>query len=173
MHRDVGMRELGAPQRRPHTLFTLAPDIRERRAINGLLPISRLPPELVIHIMRIAASFPIPEDIHKPWALVVVTQVYHHWRAVALSTPSLWCNIVLLSPRVEHLEEWLKRSKGLPVFIAHSSRFWKEEDTHTVALTNVLKDNWRRLRALVIRLSAPYVWELNWPRRLQIGRAHV
>ncbi|KAJ7483482.1 hypothetical protein FB451DRAFT_991164, partial [Mycena latifolia] len=64
-----------------------------------LSPLRRMPPELLGEIF----SWTLPsvqealgrrrfQDKHSPW---VFTQVCHRWRAVALSTPSLWSQIVI------------------------------------------------------------------------------
>lgn len=65
-----------------------------------------------------SSDLPFPD----PWPpfQIVVSHVCHHWRNVALSTPSLWTTIVVGSddrPPYQHVPTLLERSKGLPIDI--------------------------------------------------------
>ncbi|KAF9232499.1 hypothetical protein BU15DRAFT_81186 [Melanogaster broomeanus] len=86
---------------------------------NGLLPVSRLPPDVLANIFLCQAhSFYQDHGYSRtsgapPWANVLYT--CHHWRDVALSCPSLWSFLFVSSPR--WTEELLSRTKMAPLRI--------------------------------------------------------
>jgi hypothetical protein len=85
-----------------------------------LSPIRRLPPELLGEIFRYCLPQNYDEKgAHK--AVMLPSHVCKHWRDVALSTPTLWTNIVLrvtdetFESRVALVTAWFSRSGGLPL----------------------------------------------------------
>ena len=86
-----------------------------------LSPIRRLPPELLGEIF----CYCLPHDYDKNGAhkaVMLPSHVCSHWRDVALSTPTLWTNIVLrvtnpgtVESRVALVTSWFSRSGGSPL----------------------------------------------------------
>ncbi|KAJ8509343.1 hypothetical protein ONZ45_g8479 [Pleurotus djamor] len=77
-----------------------------------------LPKEALVMIFRIVASFPIDRlfFLEKFWSwMPPVAHVCRQWRQVALSEPSLWCD--LTEARGFWLERFLNRSAALPLKI--------------------------------------------------------
>ena len=85
-----------------------------------LSPIRRLPPELLSEIFHNCLPQNYDgEAAHK--AVMLPSHVCQHWRDVALSTPTLWTNIVLrvtdknFESRVALVTTWFSRSGGSPL----------------------------------------------------------
>lgn len=88
--------------------------------LNSFLPVYCLPKELVIHIFEILAS---SASTSSRW--IHVTHVCRHWRNIALSTPTLWRQI-LTSPGPEFATVCLERSgNDVPLEI-----FWRNKHAH-------------------------------------------
>lgn len=91
-------------------------DLAARRHANTLVPIACLPPETLFHIFKPCRD---TSDEHvalwqEKW--VAVTHVCHYWRAVTLSTPSLWAEVIFrCSSPPEEMQEWLTRSGQAPL----------------------------------------------------------
>ena len=92
-----------------------------------LLPVLRLPPEVLIHIFKLGSSMPqddpiLGSSIPRPFPLVV-SAVCRQWRDIAISTSHLWSNLVIKHPRPSG---WvplsLQRSAGSPVDITIDCR---------------------------------------------------
>ncbi|TFK39789.1 hypothetical protein BDQ12DRAFT_628705 [Crucibulum laeve] len=66
----------------------------------------QLPPEILCKIF-LACSF--TTSTYSPYNWIIVTQICRHWRAVGLSCPELWSNIVMSRPR--WVGEMVRRSK--------------------------------------------------------------
>jgi hypothetical protein len=85
-----------------------------------LSPVRRLPSELLGEIFRYCLPQNYDEkSAHK--AVMLPSHVCKHWRDVALSTPTLWTNIVLrvtdetFESRVALVTAWFSRSGDLPL----------------------------------------------------------
>ncbi|RXW18267.1 hypothetical protein EST38_g7578 [Candolleomyces aberdarensis] len=95
-----------------------------RRRINSLVPISRLPPEILIEIFSLVCQTSSTTPIF-------LGSICADWRTLAWSTPLLWCRITLEvsdalpKSRPDLLSEWLLRSNNLPL---HIKLFPTEED---------------------------------------------
>ncbi|KAF7797575.1 hypothetical protein EIP86_008775 [Pleurotus ostreatoroseus] len=88
-------------------------DLILRRRANSLLPVSRLPSEILVNIFDECRGV---EDRSYWWDLwraswLVCTHVCQYWRHVALSAPMLWNNVGI-GPLTdeEELKTWLDRS---------------------------------------------------------------
>ncbi|KAI0923749.1 hypothetical protein AcW1_006628 [Taiwanofungus camphoratus] len=109
--------------------------------LNTLVPISVLPPEILVEIFIRYARAPkalfLRCNACATYAWVRVTQVCSHWRAVALDCPELWSRIVVI-PRLQWTREMLARSKQAPLqVVADFSRYGMEKEQ---ALELVLKE---------------------------------
>ncbi|KAF8645733.1 hypothetical protein AX16_007601 [Volvariella volvacea WC 439] len=97
-------------------------DLLRRR--NSILPISRLPPELIVSILK-----PTIDASWKPTFLtflhnnsmccspdlIKLTHIYSYWRDVAVAYPALWSFICMAN--VERFNTFLDRSKDYPLYI--------------------------------------------------------
>ncbi|KDQ61416.1 hypothetical protein JAAARDRAFT_509522 [Jaapia argillacea MUCL 33604] len=98
---------------------------RLRTKRNSLVPISRLPPEVLVNIFGQHAS---RSDISLGFALgcsrstvwwIAITHVCQYWREVALATPSLWCSLPFQRPR--WVPEMISRSQMAPLQVTVAS----------------------------------------------------
>ncbi|KAJ2930788.1 hypothetical protein H1R20_g6306, partial [Candolleomyces eurysporus] len=95
-----------------------------RRRINSLVPISRLPPEILIEIFSLVCQ-------SSSTTPVFLGSICADWRSLAWNTPLLWSRITLEvsdalpKSRPDLLSEWLLRSNNLPL---HIKLFPTEED---------------------------------------------
>src|SRR3984885_8964598 len=92
-----------------------------------LSPVRRLPPELLGEIFR----YCLPQNYHEKGAhkaVMLPSHVCKHWRDVALSTPTLWTNVVLhvtnetFESQAALVTAWFSRSGGLPLSFALEGR---------------------------------------------------
>ncbi|TFK50603.1 hypothetical protein OE88DRAFT_1661108 [Heliocybe sulcata] len=97
--------------------------IQIRIRLNTLVLIARLPPEVLAEIFAAyicahgqpEVPIRLSSGPHQPYAWLVITHVCHHWRTVALGTPSLWTEVYLTQP--ECVQMMLTRSKQVPLSI--------------------------------------------------------
>jgi hypothetical protein len=73
---------------------------------NPLLPVNRIPPEILAEVLRYRAS---EEE------LIAATHVCRHWRSCLLSAPSLWTNFCCTN--IDRIHTYLARCKSAPVSI--------------------------------------------------------
>ncbi|EPQ50107.1 hypothetical protein GLOTRDRAFT_51031, partial [Gloeophyllum trabeum ATCC 11539] len=72
--------------------------IRLKRERNQLLPVQRLPAELLLQIINLAWTDCAPRH-WEPVFLVGVTHVCSYWREISLTASQLWSRICLKNPR--------------------------------------------------------------------------
>ena len=101
---------------------------------NSSQPVNQLPPEILAHIFKAVqirrnlTSFPprpFGRDTKRANEWLKVTHVCRYWRRVALSTPSLWTNIVL-SQHVtdfEDLNRWFLENCGPSLLLSLDMHF--------------------------------------------------
>jgi hypothetical protein len=99
-----------------------ADNLELRHQHNAKSRINQLPVEILASIFSLSQT---PCDLyeHKTHYIrqfISFSHVNSHWRAVALSSPSLWSTLYFLSQR--WTDEMLRRSKGVPLSILLSSR---------------------------------------------------
>ena len=92
--------------------------IEKQRQLNTLIPIARLPPELLsevfIHFAALArdiSSPAYPRGRSKRW--IQIAHICHYWRNIALSTPRVWSEFTV--DKLEWTQEMLARSKWVPL----------------------------------------------------------
>ncbi|KAF8645722.1 hypothetical protein AX16_007590 [Volvariella volvacea WC 439] len=98
--------------------------LRER---NSLLPVSQLPPELVIAILKPTidtavvlrdhafSTYPQNSVTCRRRNLIKFTHIYSHWRDIALACPALWTFICMSN--VERFNTLLDRSEDYPLYV--------------------------------------------------------
>ncbi|TCD71959.1 Delta(24)-sterol C-methyltransferase [Steccherinum ochraceum] len=86
------------------------------------VPMTRLPPEILGHVFACYAETMQDYDQSRSgqtryYSWILVTHVCHHWRQVALNTPSLWGDIFIsrIPPSPTLLQEVIHRSKHTPL----------------------------------------------------------
>ncbi|KAJ7185281.1 hypothetical protein C8R46DRAFT_1059977 [Mycena filopes] len=99
---------------------------QHQRAIR---PIRRLPPEIVAKFLTLAVPYVEPDDFGKtPWYLGHICQ---YWRDVAVATPTLWSDIVLMRTNkssLEKLETQLARSSNAPLKVLLWRSYTTDDD---------------------------------------------
>ncbi|TCD71673.1 hypothetical protein EIP91_005439 [Steccherinum ochraceum] len=104
-----------------------------RIRMNTVIPVARLPSEILSHIFTVYAAMMKNYYVYTQWHRgpphynwIDVTHVCHHWREVALADPRLWADILVAYGQAERVEELLNRSKraNLRVKIDTSAYKW-------------------------------------------------
>jgi len=85
-----------------------------RLDINNMLPVHRLPHEVLSQIFELACSPPSAATMAFRAAL---THVCRYWRGVLLSYPKLWTNISARRDTSDFFSECLLRSRSLSVHL--------------------------------------------------------
>lgn len=102
----------------------------ESRAASVQVPVCGVPVEILAHIFRLALPAFVHFDEFDPaWRFdgvdtrtaLAVSQVCGQWRAIALSTPSLWTTIADTMSRA-HITAFLARSRGLSLKLSVKER---------------------------------------------------
>ncbi|KAK7676233.1 hypothetical protein QCA50_020813 [Cerrena zonata] len=116
--------------------------INLRRRLNTLIPINRLPPELLATIFSFCQdghwylnSQPNSRHIAMALRWIITAGVCHHWREVALQTPRLWARVDLDYP-VFARECSLVLAKHSPLYV--TAHRWNTEQR---AMFNVITSN--------------------------------
>ncbi|TCD68098.1 hypothetical protein EIP91_011551 [Steccherinum ochraceum] len=100
-----------------------------RVRMNTLIPVARLPPEILSHIFALYAA--ITQDYWtysrrkvSQYDWIAITHVCHRWREDALGNPNLWSNIQTSFSSVKWVDEYLARSKqsALDVVISNTEK---------------------------------------------------
>jgi len=113
------------------TLQVVAEGARQQ---NLLAPVSRLPPELVLHIFSYVKAVVTLESKHvyrinevnrRKW--IMLTHIFHLWRDIALCTPSLWSNIHISEFDYKWANTMLQRSQHVPLNVHVRFRSTDEE----------------------------------------------
>lgn len=124
-----------------------------------------LPPEILAEIF-LRTQFEQDTHWRTPETPLLFGKVCLDWRAIAWSTPSLWNNVDLClstkrySVQTELLDEWLQRSKAVPLTI----RIWSKEQecgywqltTPTEMLRILVSHSWHWKD---VNLYAPHQWD--------------
>ena len=103
---------------------------RLRSERNDIVPISQLPPELLARIFQFVADDESREP--KPLERINFSHVSHHWRDVALGTPTLWRIISLGFP--DCLPDMLQRSKMADLILYAGPSLKSPKYTQTIQL---------------------------------------
>lgn len=100
--------------------------IREfQRQANALLPVAKLPPEILIHVFDFCLIEPQAiYDLGLQRVCLAFSQVCDHWRRVALADRRLWTSFVLYDPSQSQI--MLTRARGLPLHVT----LGVEDDPH-------------------------------------------
>jgi hypothetical protein len=128
---------------------------------NALTGLCRLPPEIIVHIIRLlpVASLPPEDNFHYPRTSYDVTwtrmmRVCAHLRNVVLGAGVLWSAVpIKLSPKDAWTKLCLERAGDSPVtlFLTSSRYRWKEGDM--VVAADIIRDLMPRCRALNLELG--------------------
>ncbi|KAF8972349.1 hypothetical protein BDZ97DRAFT_1784416 [Flammula alnicola] len=116
----------------PEFLGYQSKSVEVSQYLNTLIPIAILPPEVLLKIFRLVATYntktftfkhpaSLPTLTHTTTDIRSVSQVSHHWRKLALASPLLWSQMLNCDKeRAPWLRELLRRSGSVPVTIANS-----------------------------------------------------
>ncbi|KAH9923395.1 hypothetical protein B0H21DRAFT_159608 [Amylocystis lapponica] len=113
---------------------------------NSTLPVNGLPHELLVDIFRI-----VRDTNRSTWSRRMVwiwlTHVCHYWRAVALSAPSLWDEIVVTS--LPLLQTFIRRSRSTVLAITLPDAI-----TNSAALATIITQHAPRIKTLNMLYNA-------------------
>jgi hypothetical protein len=123
--------------------------LAKNRAKNSLLPVGRLPDEVLSEILLLSVV-PIEYDL---WASPILSTC-HRWRQCAIRNPKIWSVISIdYCTELDELELWLSRSASCPLHI----QFFYEQDVppeeimrHFTAAYEVTSNRHCRVRSLHI-----------------------
>ncbi|TCD68952.1 hypothetical protein EIP91_009342 [Steccherinum ochraceum] len=141
---------------------------------NALLPISRLPPEVLSEIFlqcRAAMDTYIADYFDRdladtpafpyPW-MAAITHVCHQWREVAMNTHELWATIHLGYPRRAVTDTWIARS--IPACLDLDTFSYAEcDESDAPTILRVAVPLLQRARSITLKL--PQNLYKNLPRR--------
>ncbi|KDQ61419.1 hypothetical protein JAAARDRAFT_190193 [Jaapia argillacea MUCL 33604] len=123
-------------------------ELRTKR--NSLVPISRLPSEVLANIF---VQYAKQRDLSLEYAFgrpavwwIAITYVCRYWREVAVATPSLWCSLPFHRPK--WVPEMITRSKMAPLEVNVTSQFSRLMPQIRMALEHM-----SRIRDLVLELK--------------------
>ncbi|KAI1793446.1 hypothetical protein LXA43DRAFT_942252 [Ganoderma leucocontextum] len=141
--------------------------------MNALVPISKLPPEILSAIFTEVAikhytgrpSRPCYGAATLPYKWITLTHVSRSWRTIALNTPRFWSRIVLSRPDLTR--EILARSKNAPLWVTANMSY--VDEPQRALLDTIMKES-SRLKELSIAGPAR-VLENLYPR--WTGQANV
>lgn len=139
------------------------------RESNARVSISRLPSELLVAVFKLCAvearwpfqvtvNTRIVKEAVRCW--IRLAQVCHHWRSLALTTPSLWSTIFAFNDSHPDLvRQLLLRSKQTPLTLVldDCSKHYRRD------AFNELLGQLERIRILLISLNHRNVKDLEWP----------
>ncbi|TFY67014.1 hypothetical protein EVG20_g4092 [Dentipellis fragilis] len=83
---------------------------------NLVVPISFIPPEIIVRFFSHLRAVDIPSKRGRSLGWIRVTHVCHHWRTIALETPTLWADVVV-NLRRGAIEDMLRRAGGAPLVV--------------------------------------------------------
>ncbi|KAJ3542430.1 hypothetical protein NM688_g5969 [Phlebia brevispora] len=144
-----------------------------RRHTNDLVPIARLPPEILLMVFKKCRAGKLqPSRLslwQAPW--ITFTQVCHHWRVVALSAPTLWNTMVLevrnkSLPPSEAIATWLGRTGQTPLVVDVRD---SEDSLHQLsrrnqqALSDLILEQLPRIRKLDVAMAHEVPSMMQWP----------
>ncbi|KAF9450350.1 hypothetical protein P691DRAFT_726221 [Macrolepiota fuliginosa MF-IS2] len=130
----------------------------------SLGPMTRLPVELLAQIFEHCLSndsFPAPAVSQAP---LLLAHTCSHWRAVAMSTPSLWSRLHITykdpSLDVPITSDWLRRSGCLPLLISISIDFNEQPAQEILDVICAHSSRWQRIRFEFRGLYCPPMYSL-------------
>lgn len=124
--------------------------IEKKRQLNCLLPIYRLPHELLVEIFLLVITETRRADTHESRSLWFKhSQVCHHWREVSLNSAIIWSSF--LACGYTWTRELLKRSRNAPLNIEAYAPYHTNKKNDVCKL--VLKEM-KRIKSLRLTIGA-------------------
>ncbi|KAI0343466.1 hypothetical protein BDW22DRAFT_1428064 [Trametopsis cervina] len=135
-------------------------DLALRREKNALLPVMRLPIDVLILIFELLPADPDMQGLYRTvdpdsMAWIAFTQVCQYWRNIALNLPSLWTSIHAPGISPSWCHELLSRSYPLPLHITVHDDSGLPSCPAQQFLSHVLTTHPTRIRTLSIRGMTP------------------
>lgn len=131
-------------------------------------PVFRFPPEITTQIFLNCFPTINPRTISghsKTTTPFQLGHICHAWRELVWSTPSLWCTICLNMNSVPHillLEEWLLRSRQLPISV-YIFGTWNFSEPRWHPKLLFLQNHFSRLQTLSLQhLGSPPSWSQRY-----------
>ncbi|KAF7367525.1 F-box domain-containing protein [Mycena sanguinolenta] len=116
-------------------------------------PVLTLPNEIITEIfVHFLPPYPHCISFHKLYGLIVLTQICHLWREIALRTPALW-RAIGFYPLADHpalFDAWLGRARGFPISLIFDTD-WIEDNRAAGSL-----------KAIVPYLAQLEYFEVHW-----------
>ncbi|PSS02350.1 hypothetical protein PHLCEN_2v4043 [Hermanssonia centrifuga] len=122
--------------------------MRIRTRLNTMLPVSRLPFEVLADIFGYLAL--LCRATSRPYAWVHVTHVCQTWRQVAIQCPTLWADLVLPG-RPDCIYAAMKRAKAIPLTVTASEGISSQEKI--LGSLKIVMRNIHRIRSLELTIS--------------------
>ncbi|KAH8091696.1 hypothetical protein BXZ70DRAFT_1011100 [Cristinia sonorae] len=121
--------------------------------LNSVVPINRLPLELLVYIFSFCTPSALDYQSSKEEAAWLrITHVCHHWREVALQATHLWTNITVGRGATHYTRACLVRSKSAPLHIyVHNAMEW----TWTSEILEEISGELSRAEDLVLGIVPP------------------
>ncbi|KAJ3537567.1 hypothetical protein NM688_g6668 [Phlebia brevispora] len=141
---------------------------------NSLLPIARLPPELLSRIF-IECAYQEWSEHQTDRSRFVLSYVSSHWRTVALSTAALWSNVAVHDYRhARKAHELLERAgnsaRSLFILFGLSA---STKNLQNLSLANRLLEELHRARSLEIYMTRFECGGLIWPASPSSSLRHL
>ncbi|KAJ1308170.1 hypothetical protein OPQ81_003886 [Rhizoctonia solani] len=133
---------------------------RSMNASSSLVPIHKLPSEILVRIFKLALSNNC--HYHESQKIHVLTSICAYWRQVACSSPALWTHIDLLvriapslPPQFNHAKAYAKRAMPLPLEIHITDEYLPTGDISTT-LASFVASIAPRVASLTINSRHPH-----------------
>ncbi|KAF8593146.1 hypothetical protein BDV93DRAFT_529991 [Ceratobasidium sp. AG-I] len=102
-----------------------------RNGSTKLVPMNRLPSELLVSIFSIAVNTSPPSrttcDSHGISFLHTISSVSSYWRHLSLATPAFWTDIYFArNGGLKHAALWVGRSRSCPLSLASQERMFSK-----------------------------------------------
>ncbi|KAJ3533191.1 hypothetical protein NM688_g7315 [Phlebia brevispora] len=145
-------------------------NISLRRSHNASLLVSKLPPAIIVNILKLDREDLLPYPMCGSMGWVRLTHVFHYWRSVALAEPTLWADIPVRGRRFAQTREWLARSQQVVIRVNSAYDRQAEMQISNCILSrvsnltayNLVLEQMHRIQTLTVGLPEESLAKLQW-----------